>query len=390
MNRHWLGWATFLGMSWTWCIGMFLPVMLIRDYGVWAWVVFAIPNVVGAAAMGWVVSADRSRLILLNHRPAAMAFSIVTIAFQLFFAVWVFTQIPGESAGGGWFLLGVALIAAAATMRKWSWPLAVQVLAVSVFCAIGMFHDGEANADISALTKAFAIAPPAGVAWLIPICLFGFLLCPYLDSTFHRARQRLNDRSAKWAFGVGFGVVFFAAIILSLCYARPVNAAVYFNQRSHAILNWIKLYWMIQLGFTIGVHLLGDEAQNQDPKQLRSVFIGLAALAAALVALAVQWNRAISGETVYLCFLSFYGLVFPAYVWLCMIPGRGVVGPSRWNVNVLVAAVAIAAPMFWLAFINHLLPWGAVGVAAVLLSRCFISQPAQRSSRSKPEVLANA
>ena len=26
-------WAIYLGMSWTWCIGMFLPVLLIRDFG---------------------------------------------------------------------------------------------------------------------------------------------------------------------------------------------------------------------------------------------------------------------------------------------------------------------------------------------------------------------
>jgi hypothetical protein len=48
-----LGWANYLGMSWTWCIGMFLPVLLVRDYGIGAWWIFAIPNVVGAAAMGW-------------------------------------------------------------------------------------------------------------------------------------------------------------------------------------------------------------------------------------------------------------------------------------------------------------------------------------------------
>ena len=33
----WLGWAIFLGMSWTWCIGMFLPVLLVcanTDMGV--------------------------------------------------------------------------------------------------------------------------------------------------------------------------------------------------------------------------------------------------------------------------------------------------------------------------------------------------------------------
>ena len=31
---------------------MFLPILLIRDFGPAAWFVFAIPNVVGAAVMG--------------------------------------------------------------------------------------------------------------------------------------------------------------------------------------------------------------------------------------------------------------------------------------------------------------------------------------------------
>ena len=42
-----IGWAAFLASSWTWCIGMFLPVLMIRDYGGWGWAVFALPNILG-------------------------------------------------------------------------------------------------------------------------------------------------------------------------------------------------------------------------------------------------------------------------------------------------------------------------------------------------------
>src|SRR5437867_11572481 len=82
--------ATFLACSWTWCIGMFLPVLLVRDYGGWAWVVFAVPNVFGAAALGGVIrSQESSRKIVENHRAPCLAFSLVTIAFQLIFAIWI-------------------------------------------------------------------------------------------------------------------------------------------------------------------------------------------------------------------------------------------------------------------------------------------------------------
>ena len=81
-----LGWAVFLGMSWTWCIGMFLPVLMVRDFGFRGWVVFAVPNVVGAAAMGRVLrDAGASERVVATHPTACAAFSAVTILFQVMF-----------------------------------------------------------------------------------------------------------------------------------------------------------------------------------------------------------------------------------------------------------------------------------------------------------------
>src|SRR6059058_3078406 len=89
-----LAWAAYLASSWTWCIGMFLPVLLVRDYGVWGWIVFAIPNILGAAAMGWVIrSPEQSRSIVAVHQPAIVIFSTVTAAFQVFFAAWIFQRL---------------------------------------------------------------------------------------------------------------------------------------------------------------------------------------------------------------------------------------------------------------------------------------------------------
>src|SRR4051794_35329380 len=79
-----LGWAAYLACSWTWCIGLFLPVLLVRDFGVRGWVTFAIPNVVGAAMFGWIVrDGDASRRLVEKHRLACEIFSAVTIAYQL-------------------------------------------------------------------------------------------------------------------------------------------------------------------------------------------------------------------------------------------------------------------------------------------------------------------
>ena len=79
-------WAVFLGMSWTWCIGMFLPVLLARDLGIAGWLAFALPNVVGAAAMGFTFRRrTQSRRMVLAHVRWMRLFSWVTIAFHIFF-----------------------------------------------------------------------------------------------------------------------------------------------------------------------------------------------------------------------------------------------------------------------------------------------------------------
>src|SRR5678815_2030036 len=71
--------ATFLASSWTWVIGMFLPVLLVREYGIWAWVIFAIPNCVGAAAMGWTLrTREQSLAMVQSHAAACRIFSLVT------------------------------------------------------------------------------------------------------------------------------------------------------------------------------------------------------------------------------------------------------------------------------------------------------------------------
>ena len=93
----WLSWAIYLAMSWTWCIGMYLPVILVRDYGAWAWVIFAIPNVIGAAAMGWVLKDHDSQSMVFAHGRAIKFFSLVTAAFQIFFAMWMFEEMRASA-----------------------------------------------------------------------------------------------------------------------------------------------------------------------------------------------------------------------------------------------------------------------------------------------------
>ena len=47
-----LGWGLYCASSWTWCIGMFLPIIMLRRFGWPGFLVFAIPNVIGLIAFG--------------------------------------------------------------------------------------------------------------------------------------------------------------------------------------------------------------------------------------------------------------------------------------------------------------------------------------------------
>ena len=92
---------------------MFLPVLLIRDFGPWSFAAFVVPNVLGAAAMGWVLRAPgASEQMVIRHRGACEAFSLVTRAFQYFFLVWLLLGLGTRWIGLtvlGAFLVGMLL-----------------------------------------------------------------------------------------------------------------------------------------------------------------------------------------------------------------------------------------------------------------------------------------
>ncbi len=74
--------------------------------------------------------------------------------------------------------------------------------------------------------------------------------------------------------------------------------------------------------------------------------------------------------------MSFYGLVFPAYAWICMIPSwRAPVPPTRAMWIVLAGAVVAAAPFYWAGFIGNRMIWVVPGVLIVLASRMFVRMP---------------
>ncbi|HVT88015.1 MAG TPA: hypothetical protein VHD56_04115 [Tepidisphaeraceae bacterium] len=371
----WLGWAVFLGISWTWCIGMFLPVLLVRDYGMTGWVVFAIPNVLGAAAMGWVIkSRDQSVAITTHHRLACQLFSAVTIAFHLFFALAFIAGLAEaivsnrkilDLAVGG--IIGCSVILYVYLTRR---PGAGRTLAWIVLL-ISLTAFGFLLPDLFSSSSSRIVEPMRSISdliWLVPVCIFGFLGCPYLDLTFHRARQNANR--PRMAFGVGFGVVFFLMIIFTLLYARLLTRGLF----TPWIAIFIFVHMSVQSIFTVTAH-----ARELRSAVFASIITGVLTIASWIALEVIRDHttrdhtmyQLLTAEMIYRIFMGFYGLIFPAYIWLVMLPSRGG-KPILQHLVLFAIAVLIAMPMFWMGFIEQKMVWLAPGLGVVLISRIFL------------------
>ena len=65
---------------------MFLPIILIDRYGWAGFFMFAVPNVVGCTAFGYVLrTPERSQELVEKYRGALASFAVITIAFHAFF-----------------------------------------------------------------------------------------------------------------------------------------------------------------------------------------------------------------------------------------------------------------------------------------------------------------
>jgi hypothetical protein len=360
----WLGWAVYLGTSWTWCIGMFLPVLLVRDYGLNGFYVFAVPNVLGAAAMGWVLrDAALSMDIVTAHRQACLSFSLVTVTFHAFFGSWIIAELTGPFYAPFGVLALVVFFLAARAGHGWAIAVAAFVFVASAW----LFFLGWANHYLPYTPLGRPLQPARDLFFIAPISAFAFALCPYLDLTFHRARQRLSRDGARVAFSVGFGVFFTAMILFTLAYAQHL---IHVHAIADLMAGVVGCHLLLQAAQTTALH-----AREVEPRAATGAiaFSLLLVVATGCAGLFVG-NQPRVGEAIYRFFMGFYSLIFPAYVWLCMI-GSAARPPSKRTVIVFIAAVGLAAPMFWLGFIEGRMTWLAPGLAVVLLARLALREP---------------
>lgn len=366
---------------------MFLPVLLVRDMGLWGWIVFAVPNVLGAAAMGWVLSAPgRSQTIVRDHAAACSAFSAVTIAFHIFFVLWFVPRLVGLPPAALVFAIVAVYLLVTISRAMLDLPAAAIVWIFSIaMLPLFLLHRPHIAVPMSGKQSSL------NAAWLAPVCVFGFLLGPYLDLTFHRARQSLDASGARIAFGLGFGIFFFLMIVFSLLYATTLAPLVDSDWRDHLrpVLGWvIAAHMIVQTAFTLALH-----ARSFTTTQIsRGGVVSLMVLAqiALFLGLAAnlfpRYHGLDPGEMIYRLFMAFYGLVFPTYVWVCMIRGRdGQSGVTPAKIRAMAVGVLVAAPMFWMGFIENKMAWLVPGMATVIVSRFLV--PKTKLARGRTEAL---
>jgi len=365
---------------------MFLPVLLVRDYGIGGWVVFAIPNIVGAAGMAWVLRRPGSSdLILAEHRTACVAFSIVTLTFHAFFLIWLVGAVIPLS----FCLTAIALVLVLTQFRPKDRAIDLILSWVVLGVSLVILAKGLTNFHIA---DHHHPEQTGDLLYLTPICFFGFLLCPYLDVTFLEARAANTPGGAKVAFGVGFGLFFLAMIFLPLLYVGDFVRWGDIDDGSFGesgLRTWVALFLICQTGFTWAAHRRALPAYQKSDLLM---WIGAVAAVAGVTFLLkrpASFNTLDSnsrlGEPIYRIFVSFYGLVFPAYVWICMTPIKGrSPGASRMALIVWAAAVVIAAPMYWMAFLDGKMAWLAPALIVVLGMRGLVSIGNSSNYRPRP------
>jgi len=219
-------WPIFLACSWTWVIGMYLPILLRDRYGWMGVIAFAVPNVLGIMLFGWgIKNIQQSRAFLRRHHAAAIWFSAVTVAFHAWFFGWFWTAElglhPADSILIGLGFITLALITTGFSDRVFLW-VSLLVYGFSLLVLILTVSQGWSVLTGDAASPRTLYWPRASsIAWiyLIPVMALGFLTCPYFDLTFHRAYQSVGGgKSGRITFLI-FGPLFAVMITLTAIYA---------------------------------------------------------------------------------------------------------------------------------------------------------------------------
>ncbi|MCH8823528.1 MAG: hypothetical protein IH984_08485 [Planctomycetes bacterium] len=337
-----IGWGLFCACSWTWCIGMFLPIIFLRQFGWWGFIVFAVPNVLGCAAFGYFVNKKTSEDITRKHITAMRWFSYIVIAYHMFFIPFLVETaklpLPNFIAQGFETYLGVVLACAVLavayaisyTPRRFWLIAAVITYAISLAAFVQL---GLAPLDEISFSGEL---PRNQLPWMALVIAFGFMLCPYLDLTFHHARCQTPSKHAFAVFGLSFTVM----ILLTCAYSLSVTTG---------LTTLIAAHIFVQIIFTLAAHI--SQLRLTNTNNHAAIIIGGILVAAASWAIQRIDHPLVIGEEFYMRFLLFFSLIFPTYILLFMGPGR-TIKRSRKTLLWFFILIVASAPFYEIGFLH--------------------------------------
>ncbi|MDA1007849.1 MAG: hypothetical protein O2800_02440 [Planctomycetota bacterium] len=329
MNRHasHFFWGLVLTSSWTWCIGLYLPVILMRLFGWEGFLAFAIPNVIGCALFGFIVNDERGARMRARWHNAIRVFALWTIGYQVFFLLWFMGDRSHVFSVIEWIFV-VAGVYSISRLRSEAWWMVLAVIGA----ALALFASMSLSTPLTAVVEKNPPLLGAEAAWWgAPLMALGFLLCPLLDPTFHWVRQRAQS-PAPFAW---FGLFFAGMLALSASYASDGILVLTSLVAAHII---------FQLFFTASLQWRACDGQGGRPNL--GLFAVLIATLFGWIASRLAFIPALSTETipnsvdaVYLVLLGAYGVLFPVWVlvggrgrdlafWIALIPAALLAGPG--------------------------------------------------------------
>jgi hypothetical protein len=231
-----------------------------------------------------------------------------------------------------------------------------------------VFFVGLGRGEIPYVTQPMGFSattlPPQEAGWLGLAFAFGFLLCPYLDLTFHAARQATTAGEGRAAFTFGFCILFPLVLLFTAAYSGPL--VLFLSQRIYPqLMLLVATHLIAHSGFTVAAHARQLAARISGISVRGFLIFVLSVIVAVLlgiVPIRQDYHGLRGHEVIYRVFMGFYGLVFPAYVWL------RVVRPMRSGLRVAFAVLA-ALPLFWLGFVELKMVWFLPGVLILVLAK---------------------
>lgn len=348
---------------------MYLPVLLYDRYGWQGAVVFAVPNLLGIVLFGRVVrTAAMSRAMTIAHRPAMIWFSIVTVAFHVFFLAWIWpVELQTGAIGPMVFSPAVFLVSVLTAQLRDGALLrcGIAVLTVSLVMLVLSLVDlgqiaqgGAGNAPIAARPAVWPAGDPGSSIFLLPVFSLGFLMCPYFDLTFHRAYQAVGGgRNGALTFMI-FALLF--AVMLAFTAVYSVTG-----------LTWVvTIHITCQSWITMTLHLreLEKVRSRRDPRALTRIVRWLPLLA--IVPAAVPLVD-------YLHWYAFYGIVFPA-IGMLVIVRRHWLHRCPASPLELFGVILLSLPLGYYGFKIHG-EWLLLIPAAMLIIFAFACRPVVRA-----------